>query len=608
MNELIATTTTPLLAAFAEAGVLAPADVHVGRKLGLLCGEADERVWLAAALTVRALRAGSVCVELASVATAGFERDEEQVDVAALPWPEPDAWQAAVRDSAMTTVGAEPAGNRPLRLVDGLLYAERYWAAQESVRSRLAERLHRPAPHVDPASLTAALDALFDGAGLAPGEPDRQREAAALAASSWLTVVAGGPGTGKTTALARLLAVLLDQAEAAGADRPRIALAAPTGKAAARMEESLAAQLATLPPRLASPLGSLGASTLHRLLGWLPGSRLRFRHDAGNPLPYDVVVVDELSMVSLTMMARLLEALRPGAKLIMVGDPDQLASVEAGAVLADVVRADALQPGPDGSPAPLPGVVELTHNWRFGSAITRLATAVRTGDAADAVATLTAGGTEIEFVETDLTDPEPSGVGGLRERVVRTGEAVIAAARAGDGPGAVAALDRHRLLCAHRRGPCGVTRWSWQAEHWLAAGIPGFGETGEFAVGTPLLIGANLRDVALYNGDSGVVVATADGPRAAFVRGTDTTMYPPALLGEASPLFAMTVHKAQGSQFDEVSLVLPPPDSPLLTRELLYTAITRAQRKVIVYGSLDAVVAAVNRPARRASGLRSRLC
>jgi exodeoxyribonuclease V alpha subunit len=371
----------------------------------------------------------------------------------------------------------------------------------------------------------------------------------------------------------------------------RVALAAPTGKAAARLQEAVRGAGA----------GELPASTLHRLLGWQPG-RSRFRHDRYDRLPYDVVVVDETSMVSLTMMARLLDAVRPDARLVLVG-----------AVLGDLARAPGRpEPHLDAALAALGlpsgvvnGVVTLEHVWRFRGAIAGLARAVQAGDADAAVALLHGGTDDLEFVETD-SSAAPDAV---RGDVVNAGLALAVAARANDVPAALAALERHRLLCGHRRGPYGVARWSREIERWLAdalPAVPGAGPAahGEWYPGRPVLVTANDYDTGLYNGDTGVVVATPDGPRVAFPGHAPLA---PSRLAEVATVHATTVHRGQGSQFERVTVVLPPAESPLLTRELLYTAVTRAREFVRVVGSEAAVRAAVARPVSRASGLRNRL-
>ncbi|WP_214367549.1 exodeoxyribonuclease V subunit alpha [Pseudonocardia sp. H11422] len=619
---------TGLLQAFNVSGVLTAADVHVAARLARLGGETDERVLLAVALAVRGIRHGSVCVDLTAIGQTVLGEGDELVDVSALPWPEPGAWRAACEASPLVAVGAEAPGGPPLRLAgpgSGLLYLDRYWRQEEQVRIELRDRAAAAPPEPDLDRLRAGLTRLFgDPAGDPTGGQgtDRQRLAAAVSALRRVTVLAGGPGTGKTTTVARLLALLADQPGAA----PRIALAAPTGKAAARLAEAVREHTGELPAADRARLGELTASTLHRLLGRKPGSS-RFAHDRHNRLSFDVIVVDESSMVSLTMMARLLEAVRPDARLVLVGDPDQLASVEAGAVLGDLARAEgtpestldirlrSLGALPPADPAIVNGVVTLDRTFRFGGAIAALARAVRTGDADAAIAHLRAGSGDLLFVETDtLESRDPAGLDGLRADVVDASRALTGAARTGDVVTALDALDAHRLLCGHRRGPYGVTRWSAEIEAWLAdAGqgatvdATGRADDGEWYPGRPLLVTANDYDLGLYNGDTGVVVRTGTGVRAVFGRGGAHQEVAPARLAGVQSVHAMTVHRSQGSQFSRVTVVLPPAESPLLTRELLYTAITRARSMVRLIGTEQAVRVAVGRPVSRASGLRDRL-
>lgn len=553
----VAVSATGPLRELSRLGVLTWADVHPAQHLTHLFAESDERVRLAVALTVRALRAGSICLPWSHVTDLGFGEDPD----AAVPesfWPERGAWLEALRASPAVTVGDGADGpSRPLRFADGALYLERHWADQESVRRHLLARL-AGAPR----------------AQAAPPAPDEAQHAAvALAASSPVSVIAGGPGTGKTWTIAHLIDTL--RAREPGL---LVGLAAPTGKAAARMSQSLG--------------GGQSAVTLHALLGWKPGSRTRFVHDAANPLPHDVVVVDELSMVSMTLMARLLEALKPSARLVLVGDPDQLASVDAGSVLADITRGQAARPV----------VTELTRNHRFSGAIRTLADAVRAGDADAALAALTGDDPAVRLLGVE------AGASVLRSRCVAAGTASFRAASALDPVGAVAALDRHRLLCGHRRGAFGVTHWTRTVQGWLAADVPGYRPDGEFYAGRPVMMTRNAPDFGLHNGDAGVVIVHPDGPRAWFGGvGSGLRSWSPFLLDGLVSVYAMTVHKAQGSQFDDVSLVLPPAGSPLLTRELLYTAVTRATSSVLVLGEPDAVREAIARPARRVSGLAERL-
>ena len=592
----VARAATGVLAAFNAAGVLEPADVHVAARIARLGGDAADDVVLALALAVRGVRLGSVCVDLAAVRGTVLGAGDELVDVSGLPWPDPGAWVAACAASPLVADGQAAPDGRPLRLVDGLLYLERYWRQEELVRTELAARADAVCTDtgeaVDLDRLRGALARLFGDVG-DPRE-HQQRLATAVAALRPVTVLAGGPGTGKTTTVAKILALLRDRPGAP----PRIALAAPTGKAAARLQEAVReAGVDDLPT----------ASTLHRLLGWQPG-RSRFRHDRFDRLPYDVIVVDETSMVSLTMMARLLDAVRPDARLVLVGDPDQLASVEAGAVLGDLARAPGRsEPRLDAALAALGlpsgvvnGVVTLDHVWRFRGAVAGFARAVQTGDADEALALLRGGTDDLEFVETESAAAPAT----VRTDVVDAGLALATAARRTDVPEALAALERHRVLCGHRRGPYGVARWSREIERWLAEAVPELAEHGEWYPGRPVLVTANDYDTGLYNGDTGVVVATADGPRVAF---PGRALLAPSRLAEVATVHAMTVHRGQGSQFARVTVVLPPAESPLLTRELLYTAVTRARTFVRVVGSEAAVRAAVGRPVSRASGLRHRL-
>ncbi len=318
-----------LLSAFNAAGVLNAADVHVALRFGRFAGEIDECVLLAAALAVRAPRLGHVHVDLATVRHTATVDVDVPVDLQALPWPDPPAWVAALLGSPLVANGETGPDDRPLRLIGSWLYLDRYWREERQVAADLGVRAEHSFGGIDLPVLRAGLDRLFPGGGAAPvngaGGPDRQRLAAAVAVLRPLTVVAGGPGTGKTTTVARILALLDEQAQAAGAAPPLVALTAPTGKAATRLAEAVHEEAAGLDvaDELRARLLATKASTLHRLLGWQPGNRSRFRHHRGNRLPHDVVVVDETSMVSLSQMAKLVDTVRPDARLLLVGDPQQ---------------------------------------------------------------------------------------------------------------------------------------------------------------------------------------------------------------------------------------------------------------------------------------------
>ena len=581
-----------LLAAFNRAGVLTAADVHVATRLGVLGGEPDEQVRLATALAVRGVRHGSVVLRLADVrdSTETGDVTGSTAEAEPLPWPEPAGWLRRIAASPLLSSGA-------IRLEGDRLWLERYWRMEDDVASDLRRRAAQR-PDVDEAGLREVLDDLWP-----PGPADDQRRAAEVCLRASVAVLGGGPGTGKTTTVARIVAAL--RRLSPDGRPPRVALAAPTGKAAARLQEAVHACAEAEPALLAGDrelLTGLTASTLHRLLGARRGSG-SFWHHEGNRLPHDVVVLDEASMMPLTMLARLVRALRPQARLLLVGDPDQLASVEAGAVLADLVAAGGAGAGE---------VAILRHNHRFadGGHLPALAEAIRAGDADTVLDILRAGHADVRLLEVEDEQPLPAAaLDDVRRQLLAAARPVVAAARGGDADAALAALDDHRLLCAHRQGPRGVTWWTPVVQRWMVEELgvePG--RYGRYP-GLPLLVTANDYDSGLWNGDAGVVLRGEDGnpPLAAFARAGQAQRVPLGRISEVQPMHAMTVHRSQGSQFTAVSLVLPAAGSPLATRETLYTGVTRAIRRVTLLGSVPAVRAAVQRPAVRASGLAGRL-
>jgi exodeoxyribonuclease V alpha subunit len=548
-----------LLREFNDIGVLSAADVHVATRLAELVGEESEPVRLAIALAVRGPRLGHVFVDLATVRDTATVESDEPVDLSALPWPAVEAWLVALAASELLAVGEDDGGlaeARPLRLLGARLYLDRYWREERTVAADVNE----------------------------------------MNASGRLQVIAGGPGTGKTTRVARIVGELIEQAAACETRPPLIALAAPTGKAAARLQEAVHEETARLPVGASARELVLGlrASTLHRLLGWRPGSHSRFAHDRGNRLPHDVVIVDETSMVSLSLMARLVEAVRPDARLILVGDPGQLASIEAGVVLADIV-----------GPGVGEGVVVLERVHRYGGGIAAVADAIRRGDGDAAVAALSAAPDEVTWLPIDVQETE-AGLAVIRDPAVAAGLDVATAASAGAAREALAALGRFRLLCAHRRGPYGVSDWTSRIQGWLGGEIEDI-EQRDY-VGRPLLVTENDYELGLYNGDTGVIVeGVGERAAAAFERGGEVMQFSPLRLGAVETVYAMTIHKSQGSQFDTAAVLLPGASSRILTRELLYTAVTRARRGLILVGTEEAVRQAVARPVARASGLRERL-
>ena len=586
-DRRIARTATGLLAEFNLAGVLSAADVHVANRSADLAAEPDHQVRLALALAVRAVRLGSVCVDLETVAAHTIESaDLDDTPVGELSWPEVRSWIAAVSASPLVTTEL-------LRIErDGAIYLDRYWREEVSVCEALLQRLESAGQPIDQEWLKSAIDRVFAGQEDSDGE---QRAAVATAVRNATTVLTGGPGTGKTTTVARLLAVLSEHHELATGRRPRIAMCAPTAKAAARLEESVAEQALGMTAADRDRVKGLEASTVHRLLGWRP-NRTRFRHDRDNRLPHDVIVVDETSMVSLTQMARLLEAVRPETRLVLVGDPDQLSSIEAGAVLADIVRG--LRDHPASPVAP------LTRVHRYSGAISRLAEALRTGDADAAIAELLAGDPSVVLI-----DPaDASAVQAVEDDIVARAVAMTSAAESGDATAALSVLDSHRLLCAHREGRFGVRGWNFRVERGVAEFTGTAAHYAQWYAGRPVLVTANNQTLGVWNGDVGVTIRRPDGRLEVALAAVDgprslaTTRLP-----DTETLHAMTVHKAQGSQADVVTVVMPPGDSALLTRELFYTAVTRAKEQVRIIGTADSIRTAIDRRAMRASGLADRL-
>jgi exodeoxyribonuclease V alpha subunit len=627
------------LQTFNRAGLLSASDVHVALRLARLSDGHDDVVSLGAAFAARAPRLGNVCVDLATIHKTADADTEVPVDLGALPWPDPSTWLRRLTDSPVVGV------DRPLHLVGSTLYLDRLWLDEGLVAAELRHRSDSPVPGVDTGLLRRGVGELF-----ADDDDPEQRMAAATAVLRRLSVIAGGPGTGKTTTVARVLALLQAQAIAAQERPPLVALAAPTGKAAARLEDAVrqGAEALAIDREQIDRLRALSGKTIHRLLGFNPGNRTRFRHNRMNRLPHDVVVVDETSMVSLSLMARLLEAVRPDARLILVGDPEQLASVEAGAVLGDIVGPAALgpcmspaarqdladvtgRPVPDpagtggGKPGPFgAGIVVLRQVHRHGGAIAALARAIRRDDPDEAIAVLRQDDSNVQWIAVDDEGGAADGggdggsdggagtsseaLGEVRRLAVETGRAVIESARAGLARQAIDALGSFRLLCGHRRGPEGVATWMEHIENWLRSDVEGFTTGTDWYVGRPLIVTENDYGLNLYNGDTGVVVE-ADGGRlvAAFERQGSIAEVSPTRLAAVDTVYAMTVHKSQGSQYEAVAFLLPSPDSRILTRELLYTAVTRARERLIVVGSERSIRTAIDRPITRASGLRAAL-
>jgi exodeoxyribonuclease V alpha subunit len=589
------------LAPFVEAGVLDAAAVHVARLIARTVPGVEPEVLLGAALATRAPGFGHVCVVIGSVAGSVVVEDGETNRIGSLPWPEPERWARILAESPAVRKVADPAGDVILPLVfDGTrLYLERYWRFEE----RVAEDLSRRARYdgglaVASPELDQVLQQRFEAAD------DAQRKAARTALNHRIAVIAGGPGTGKTSTVSRLLGAAYEIALGRG-QQLDVALAAPTGKAASRMEAVVheAVPAPELPEAVAQALVTLKAKTLHRLLGMAFGGSPRY--DSRNRLPHDLVVVDETSMVSLPLMARLLDAVRPDATLVLVGDPFQLASVEAGAVLGDIV-------GPmssDEAVGPLSDdIVVLTENHRFApdSEIAALANAIRGGKAEVALEIMSnARSGELEWLDPEKGDPAL--LAQLHEDVADNAAEVVRAARSGQGEEGLRLAAEVKVLCATRFGPLGVSGWTTTIESRVKGRFPDAGIGGRHYLGRPIIVTRNDYLNEVFNGDVGLEISGSAGPAAALRR-ADGTLRTLALsqLEAIETWWATTIHKSQGSEFERVIISLPPA-SPILTRELLYTAVTRAKKRVTVVASAASIRAAVTKPVARASGLQAKL-
>jgi exodeoxyribonuclease V alpha subunit len=590
-------------------------DVAMAQWLARHVSDAPEvLIWLTAILA-RQSGQGHVRLELADVLTnpAFYGLDTEAAAAAknCLAAYTLDALEQLIsQSSAVATAEHSP---KPLVLDAGALYWQRAWREECAVAARLNARLNLPMT-----SKTADLDHLIESLFTADAGSQDQRAACRLAAQRALSVITGGPGTGKTTTVVRLLAVLQSLAERAGEPPLRIALAAPTGKAAARLSESISSQVIDLPiSQHIAALIPTSVSTVHRLLGVMSQDHgQRYRHHATNPLALDVLVIDEASMLDLSLMAALMEALPAQARLILLGDKDQLASVEAGAVLADVcaagstsaadgeMKTEARQPHPvEQLPA---HVAELKQSFRFDAqrGIGKLAYAVRTGQAQEAPnnADYAPEVRRIDHLTTLFT--------GYKEywASVQTHESAEKILKH---------FERFRLLCALREGSYGVVALNQACERYLrqstASAKTIYSDSlSLWYVGRPVMITRNDYSLGLMNGDIGICLKAPETNelRVAFWNGSMQKIrwLLPSRLPSCETVFAMTVHKSQGSEFTKVAVILPMTHSPVLTRELIYTALTRARDVVELCIPKSAVWRqTIDTQAQRFSGLQHRL-
>jgi exodeoxyribonuclease V alpha subunit len=521
-----------------------------------------------------------------------------------------------------------------------LLYLRRYAGYEQRVGQHLLQRAGEPLA-VHEAAAREWLDRFFAPNPEEPQATDWQKLACAVALRARLSVITGGPGTGKTYTAARLLALLLALHD--GGSPLRVALAAPTGKAAARLKQSIDDALIRLPVpadagldlnALTARMGP--ARTLHSLLGARPDTR-QFRHHAANPLDVDVLIVDEASMVHLEMMDALLQALPPTARLVLLGDKDQLASVEAGAVLGDLCRdatagrystataqfvqvvagqalpADCVVPDP--APVLAQQTVMLRQSRRFQGAIGQLALAVNRGDATAARAVLSAADAGPALLALQPSDPKVVCALALGTSGKPSYADCLRLLQAGpDGQGAEAhaswvrsvlkAFERFRILCAVHQGDWGTQGLNAAVQKALAdQGL--LQPQGDWFAGRPIMVTRNDAQLGVFNGDVGVVLPNTDGKlKAWFLDGDALRSVSVMRLAQVETAFVMTVHKSQGSEFEHTALVLPPGGAEVLSRELVYTGITRARQQfTLIEAEAGLLEAAIDRPSLRASGL-----
>jgi exodeoxyribonuclease V alpha subunit len=627
------------LARLAEEGELRRLSCAFARFVASL-GAAPPPLVLACAVLSELEGHGHSCLQLADLAAGPAEllgwSEEQWKDLARAAGTLPRSGKAW----AQLLAGCEQVWetdafdyDQPLVLDGERLYLRRYWR-DETLVARAVRGRAEQVREVDAVLVRDWLDVLF--ASKAQGEgPDWQKLACAIALRGSVAIITGGPGTGKTYTVARLLALLFATAPEAG--NQRIALAAPTGKAAARLKQSIDKALGDLADRVGSrlPLRELtlrmgAARTLHSLLGARPDSRA-FAHHAGNPLDVDVLIVDEASMVHLEMMASLLDALPPSATLILLGDKDQLASVEAGAVLGDLchdaqagaystatrdyVRAACGETLPDDflgdGGALAQQTVMLRHSRRFGGPIGQLALAVNLGDAVRAESVLRSGQDGVRWIENaqqqHVLQLAQSGYGSYLD-VLNTGlKAGLNTNREEWVRQVLQRFESFRILCAVRDGEWGVSGLNEAVAKRLAqTGL--LHPNGEWYVGRPVMVTRNDYATSVYNGDIGVTLPDPARPgalRVYFMEGDTVRSVLATRLRNVETAFAMTVHKSQGSEFRHTVLALPRERGAVLTRELVYTGITRASEQFTLVSPSGAVLAeAIALRTHRTSGLR----
>jgi exodeoxyribonuclease V alpha subunit len=570
---------------------------------------------LAACLVSHLYRQGNVCLSLDEYAGESIF-DDEWAEIP-LRAPALELWRSALLECPVV---GKPGDYKPLILDESdRLYMHKLWYYECTLAEELVKRSHRQDDNINGPLLREGLNRLFTDSS---ESPDWQQVAAATAVRNKLSIISGGPGTGKTSTVVRVLALILEQYQ----DREQnlhVALAAPTGKAAARLQGSIAGARegldvsdeirATIPEK---------AQTIHQLLGARRYSS-RFKHHAENPVPYDLVVVDEASMVDQALMSKLVEALLDDARLILLGDKDQLASVEAGSVLGDICDVESNQYSGGfahwlndlsfdvsdefvvGKPKALTdNITLLSKSYRFSSdsGIAQLSNAVNKGDAGQALSLLDLVNSDDISFENVANSLQLDSL--LEQKLPTYFQSILDA----DNPAqAVKKFNRLGILTAHRIGPWGIIHLNNVVEKILQdlSLIPKY---ARWYPGKPVIINTNDYTLELFNGDTGLCMPDSNGDLRIYFESEGTVRgIMPGRLPDHNTAYAQTVHKSQGSEFDEVMLVLPRTISKVVNRELLYTAITRARKKIIIAGKKRVLGKGIQRKIRRSSGLRDYL-
>ncbi len=603
-------------------GYFSELDYRFAECMGRITDEADPLVLLGAAVASCFTSAGHVCADIGRIAGKRIETEDinsfNNSSVTAFhfsvcTWPPLKMWVEALNKS-IAQKGMIGDGVRATPLVfeldskrGGRLYLSRYWDFQQRLINQLKQRAGSKFDDVHQKALEKGLNRLFPQPDFTIA-PDLQRLAAQKAIQNRITIISGGPGTGKTATVAKIIALLIEQYKITQRGVPRIFMAAPTGKAAARLGDSVQkvkALSGSMPFDCDDDVLALiptQASTLHRLLGVIRDAPSRFRHHAGNPLPADMIIVDEASMISLPLMTKLVEAAPKQAHLILLGDQDQLASVEVGAILGDICRVKMKDDNLLTS-----CIIRLKHNYRSGADIDYLAKAINAGDA-DLVMTVCK---SAKWPAVNLIEPPEmgsydylieSGMGRYYDAYVHEPKPVQR----------MNFFNRFRILCALKEGPSGVGSVNLAVERILQKRTR-LAPNREWYDGRPVMITRNNYQLGLFNGDIGILMQKMpDAPdsslHAVFIDEHGVMRrFAPSRLRCLETVFAMTIHKSQGSEFDHIMVILPPWPSPIVTRELLYTAITRARLSVSVIAKEEVLRTAVLTPVQRASGLTEML-